>query len=158
MLYATESEKDSLDHLIVIKYVPSVGDSKRALDEYTAKIFMNGQQTFVIHNTCEDSLLAVPIMLDLILFTELLQRISVSTDAQKENNNNNQMHALLSLVSLFLKAPQVPDHAPVVNGLFQQKEALANFIKVAAGFTPTDYIAMVSQYSPHAPKRPTGHR
>lgn len=142
LLYKTESDKEKLDHLIVIKYVPSVGDSKRALDEYTAKIFMNGQQTFVVHNTCEDSLLAVPIMLDLILFTELLSRISVYSCADKENNSRSHLHALLSLVSLFLKAPQVPSYAPVINGLFQQKEALANFIKVAAGFTPTDYIAM----------------
>lgn len=65
------------DHLIVIKYVPSVGDSKRAMDEYTAKIFMNGFQTLVVHNTCEDSLLAAPIILDLILFMELIDRITI---------------------------------------------------------------------------------
>lgn len=51
-------DKNHPDHLIVIKYVPSVGDSKRALDEYTCDIHMSGTQTFVIHNTCEDSLLA----------------------------------------------------------------------------------------------------
>lgn len=28
------------DHTVVIKYVPSVGDSKRALDEYVSEIFM----------------------------------------------------------------------------------------------------------------------
>jgi myo-inositol-1-phosphate synthase len=28
------------DHVVVIKYVPSVGDSKRALDEYVSEIFM----------------------------------------------------------------------------------------------------------------------
>ncbi len=33
------------DHLVVIKYMPAVGDSKRALDEYVCKIFMNGTQT-----------------------------------------------------------------------------------------------------------------
>ncbi len=30
------------DHIVVIKYVPYVGDSKRALDEYTSEIFMGG--------------------------------------------------------------------------------------------------------------------
>jgi myo-inositol-1-phosphate synthase len=30
------------DHCVVIKYVPFVGDSKRALDEYSSSIFMNG--------------------------------------------------------------------------------------------------------------------
>lgn len=65
------------DHTIVIKYVPFVGDSKRAMDEYICSIFMGGQQTFVIHNTCEDSLLAVPLILDLTILTELFSRIKV---------------------------------------------------------------------------------
>ena len=33
------------DHTVVIKYMPAVGDNKRALDEYYAKIFMGGHQT-----------------------------------------------------------------------------------------------------------------
>lgn len=53
--------------MVVIKYVPYVGDSKRAMDEYSAEIFMGGCQTIVMHNTCEDSLLAAPIILDLVL-------------------------------------------------------------------------------------------
>ena len=50
---------DKPDHAVVIKYVPVVGDSKRALDEYYSEIFLNGKHTLVMHNTCEDSLLAV---------------------------------------------------------------------------------------------------
>ncbi|KAK4446226.1 Myo-inositol-1-phosphate synthase-domain-containing protein [Podospora aff. communis PSN243] len=30
------------DHTVVIKYMPAVGDNKRALDEYYAEIFMGG--------------------------------------------------------------------------------------------------------------------
>ena len=33
------------DHTVVIKYMPAVGDSKRALDEYHGEIFMGGHQT-----------------------------------------------------------------------------------------------------------------
>jgi myo-inositol-1-phosphate synthase len=127
------------DHLIVIKYVPTVGDSKRAMDEYTADIFMNGAQTVVVHNTCEDSLLAAPIILDLVLFMELLQRIHVKTE---EDQDFQQLDTLTSLLSLFLKAPQVPKHAPVINALFPQKEALVDFLRAAAGLPPTDYIAL----------------
>ena len=61
---------DKPDHTVVIKYVPAVGDSKRALDEYYSEIFLNGKHTLVIHNTCEDSLLAVPLILDIILFAD----------------------------------------------------------------------------------------
>jgi len=65
------------DHCVVIKYVPHVGDSKRAMDEYCSEIFMGGSNTIIMHNTCEDSLLAAPIILDLILVTELFGRIKV---------------------------------------------------------------------------------
>lgn len=41
------------DHIIVIKYVPAVGDSKRALDEYYSEILMGGRSTINIFNECE---------------------------------------------------------------------------------------------------------
>ena len=61
----------------MIKYVPYVGDSKRAMDEYTSEIFMGGTNTVVLHNTCEDSLLAAPIILDLVIVAELAERILI---------------------------------------------------------------------------------
>lgn len=67
------------DHVVVIKYVPYVGDSKRAMDEYTSEIMMGGHNTLVIHNTCEDSLLAAPLILDLVILGELCSRIKVCT-------------------------------------------------------------------------------
>ena len=45
-----------------------------------SQIFMGGRQTIVMHNTCEDSLLAAPIILDLVILAELLQRIQARTD------------------------------------------------------------------------------
>lgn len=38
---------------MVIKYVPYVGDSKRAMDEYTSELMLGGTNTLVLHNTCE---------------------------------------------------------------------------------------------------------
>lgn len=32
------------DHCVVIKYMPAVGDNKRALDEYYGEIFLGGHQ------------------------------------------------------------------------------------------------------------------
>lgn len=71
------------DHVVVIKYVPYVGDSKRAMDEYTSEIFLGGKNTIVLHNTCEDSLLAAPIILDLIILAELITRIELKKDGEK---------------------------------------------------------------------------
>ena len=62
--------------------MPYVGDSKRAMDEYTSEIFMGGKSTIVLHNTCEDSLLAAPIILDLVLLAELSSRIQLKFDGE----------------------------------------------------------------------------
>merc|ERR1712019_193054 len=72
------------DHCIVIKYIPYVADSKRAMDEYTSEIFMGGTNTIVMHNTCEDSLLATPLIYDLVILAELCQRISVKRKGDQE--------------------------------------------------------------------------
>ena len=74
----TSDLTNSLLSQVVIKYVPYVADSKRALDEYISEIFMNGSNTIVCHNTCEDSLLASPLILDLVILAELCERITVS--------------------------------------------------------------------------------
>jgi myo-inositol-1-phosphate synthase len=65
-----------------LQYIPYVGDSKRAMDEYTSEIFMGGKNTIVLHNTCEDSLLAAPIILDLVLLAELSTRIQLKAEGQ----------------------------------------------------------------------------
>ena len=67
---------------LAVQYVPYVGDSKRAMDEYTSEIFMGGRNTIVMHNTCEDSLLAAPLILDLVLLAELCSRIQLKKDGE----------------------------------------------------------------------------
>merc|ERR1712093_204685 len=62
-------------HTVVIKYMPAVGDNKRALDEYYAEIFMGGHQTISLFNVCEDSLLASPLIIDLVVIAEMFTRI-----------------------------------------------------------------------------------
>lgn len=69
-------------HFSLLQYIPYVGDSKRAMDEYTSEIFMGGKNTIVLHNTCEDSLLAAPIILDLVLLAELSTRIQLKAEGQ----------------------------------------------------------------------------
>jgi len=118
------------DHVVVIKYVPFVRDSKRAMDEYTSSIFMNGLNTLVIHNTCEDSLLAAPLMIDLVVMTELCTRIQYKTD---ETSEFDSFHPVLSLLSYMLKAPMVPANTPVVNALFKQQRFITNVLSICAG-------------------------
>ena len=85
------------DHVVVIKYVPNVGDSKRAMDEYMSEIFMGGHNTISMHNTCEDSLLAAPIILDLVLLAELTGRIQVHHCLCHMSTTSIQCYALSCL-------------------------------------------------------------
>ncbi|CAF1154990.1 unnamed protein product [Adineta ricciae] len=118
------------DHVVVIKYVPFVKDSKRAMDEYISSIFMNGLSTIAIHNTCEDSLLASPLIIDLVILTELMTRITYKTNNQDEYQS---FESVLSILSYLLKAPLVPPGTPVINALFKQHRCITNILSACAG-------------------------
>lgn len=133
ILYSKKNEKP--DHCVVIKYVPNVKDSKRAMDEYTSKIFMNGINTIVLHNTCEDSLLAAPIIIDLIIFTELFQRIEWKLTYNKQGKFK-KFDSILTILSFLLKAPLVPNKTPLINALFKQRACIENILRACCGLPP----------------------
>lgn len=133
------------EHVVVIKYVPYVGDSKRAMDEYTSEIMMGGHNTLVIHNTCEDSLLATPLILDLVIIAELCSRIHL----KKEKSSSAEWTSskpVLSLLSYLLKAPIVPSGSPVVNSLFRQRSAIENILRACIGLTPISHMALEQRF------------
>lgn len=111
------------DHCVVIKYIPAVGDSKRAIDEYTSDIFMGGKQTISVYNVCEDSLLATPVMLDLILVTDYMMRF------RKEYSE-----PVLQELSLFFKAPLPNPRGEVVNIFRRQHQMLERGLESLGGF------------------------
>lgn len=127
---------ESPDHCVVIKYVPYVKDSKRALDEYVSEIFMGGQNTISMHNTCEDSLLATPLMIDLVVLTELMQRIQFRKVG--EQDEFSKFGAVLSILSYLLKAPMVKKGGVVVNALFRQRVAIENVLRACVGLGSDD--------------------
>merc|ERR1711972_989032 len=119
------------DHVVVIKYLPFVGDSKRAMDEYTSRIVMN--------NTCEDSLLAAPLILDLFVLTEVSQRITLR---EQGAGKFRTMHPVLSLLSYLTKAPIVPPGTPVVNALFKQRDCMVNLFRACVGLQPDNHMLL----------------
>lgn len=129
------------DHVVVIKYVPYVGDSKRAMDEYTSEIMMGGHNTLVIHNTCEDSLLATPLILDLVILAELSARIQLRS-AEKELAPWVPFKPVLSLLSYLCKAPLVPTGSQVVNSLFRQRAAIENILRGCIGLPPISHLSL----------------
>jgi myo-inositol-1-phosphate synthase len=117
--------------------VPFVGDSKRALDEYTSQIFMNGVNTISSYNICEDSLLAVPIMIDMLVLGELFSRMRIDGKA---------MGPVLSYLSFFFKAPITNHPEYIVNSFTRQRQTLVNFLKAAAGICPDDQTLLTFQF------------
>ncbi|KAL3906048.1 MAG: hypothetical protein SGILL_009435 [Bacillariaceae sp.] len=136
-------EDEHPDHIVVIKHVPYVGDSKRAMDEYTSEIFMGGKNTIVMHNTCEDSLLATPLIYDLVILGELCERISVKKEGAADWET---FHPVLSLLSYMLKAPLVPNGAPVVNALFTQRQAIINVMRACLGLAPENHMTLEHRF------------
>jgi myo-inositol-1-phosphate synthase len=126
-----------IDHTVVIKYIPFVGDSKRALDEYNSQIFLGGVNTIESYNICEDSLLAAPIMIDIVLTAELLTRISV---------DGKSLGPILSYLSFFFKAPITNKKGYVINNLTRQRQMLVNFMKACAGYGTEDETLMSFNY------------
>lgn len=135
------------DHVVVIKYVPFVSDSKRAMDEYTSRIFMNGMNTIVMHNTCEDSLLAAPLILDLAILAEFFTRVSWKTEKYTEFQS---LHPVLSILGYLTKAPLVPPNTPVINALAKQRAAIENVLRALIGLAPENSMMLEHRAIPRS--------
>lgn len=127
------------DHTVVIKYVPSVGDSKRAIDEYECDIFMGGRQSIAVYNVCEDSFLASPLIIDLVVLAELMTRVEYKTEDMTKFSG---FHSVLSILSYMLKAPMVSPNTPVVNALARQRTAIENILRACVGLAPNNEMGL----------------
>jgi myo-inositol-1-phosphate synthase len=113
------------------------------MDEYTSEIMLGGHNTIVIHNTCEDSLLATPIILDLVILAELCSRITFKrADSDNSDEEFSGFHSVLSILSYLCKAPLVPHGTPVVNALFRQRVAIENILRACLSLPPEDNMLL----------------
>lgn len=133
-------ETEHPDHCVVIKYMPAVGDNKRALDEYYGEIFLGGHQTISIFNVCEDSLLASPLIIDLVLVAEMMTRITWRPSGADDQYKG--FHSVLSVLSFMLKAPLVPPGTPVVNALAKQRSCMNNVFRAVLGLEPENDMTL----------------
>lgn len=121
---------DTVDHCIVIKYMPAVGDTKIAMDEYYSELMLGGHNRLSISNVCEDSLLATPLIIDLVVMAEFLTRVSYSAVGANEGQS---LYPILGYLSYWLKAPLTRKGFQTINGLNKQKQGLENFLKILVG-------------------------
>jgi myo-inositol-1-phosphate synthase len=86
---------------------------------------MGGINTISSYNICEDSLLATPILIDMVILGELFTRMEI---------NGEKLGPVLSYLSFFFKAPITNHNEYVINSFSRQRESLVNLLKVAAGY------------------------
>lgn len=131
-----------IDHCIVIKYLPAVGDGKVAMDDYYSELTLGGRNRIMVSNICEDSLLATPILMDLVLLAELMTRITYTDSQSGDADSYQTMYSIMSLLSFSLKAPLAKKGRDAVNAISRQRNGLANFMKALIGLPPNDDVAI----------------
>ncbi|PWN18955.1 putative myo-inositol 1-phosphate synthase [Microstroma glucosiphilum] len=135
-----------IDHCIVIKYLPAVGDGKVAMDDYYSELTLGGRNRIMVSNICEDSLLATPILMDLVLLAELMTRITYTDgDSANAEESYKTMYTIMSLLSFSLKAPLAKKGREAVNAISRQRNGLANFMKGLIGLPPNDDVLLESR-------------
>lgn len=127
------------DHVVVVKYVPFLGDSKRDVSEYTSETFMDVHYTTVMHNECLDSALCAPLILDLAVFLELFARVTYRTGDAGEFQ---PMSPVMSVLSFFMKIPRTPSSESIVNALGRQKACIENLLRALVGLAPESNLML----------------
>lgn len=88
---------------------------------------------------CEDSLLASPLIIDLVVIAELMTRIQWRTQG---DGDFKSFHSVLSVLSYMLKAPLTPPGTPVINALGKQRAALVNIFRACVGLEPENDMTL----------------
>ncbi|OAV95646.1 hypothetical protein, variant [Puccinia triticina 1-1 BBBD Race 1] len=98
-----------------------------------------GRNKIVISNvTCQDSLLAIPLILDLVIITKLLTRVQYRKPSGNatEESDVQKLYPVLSLLSSMLKASLVRPGPDVINGAARQRAAIDHFLMALLGLQP----------------------
>ncbi|XP_022255046.1 inositol-3-phosphate synthase 1-B-like isoform X2 [Limulus polyphemus] len=112
--------------------------------EYHLELGIEGLNTIVVYNTCKDFLLASPILLDLIILTELCQRIIFRVgDSLKFQSFNS----VLSVLGYLCKVPLMTRKAPVINTLYRQRKCIENILRACLGLAPENNMSLESKLS-----------
>jgi myo-inositol-1-phosphate synthase len=95
-------------------------------------------------NVCEDSLLASPLIIDLVLLAEMMTRIQwkASSNTGTATKEYKSFHSVLSILSYMLKAPLTPPGTPVINSLAKQRAALTNIFRACVGLEPENDMTL----------------
>ena len=115
-------------HKVRINYYPPRNDNKEGWDNIDIFGWMGYPMQIKINFLCRDSILAAPLLLDLVLLSDLAARAG--------------RYGIQRFLSFFLKSPMhdfTKNEVPV-NNLFQQYTMLKNAIREMGGYEPDEEI------------------
>ena len=107
-------------HKVRINYYPPRGDEKEAWDNIDLFGWMGYPMTIKVNFLCRDSILAAPLALDLVLFSDVALRAGLS--------------GIQEWMSFYCKAPMHKDGEKPVHDLFKQFAMLKNKIRELGGY------------------------
>lgn len=113
-------------HKVRINYYPPRKDNKEAWDNIDIFGWMGYPMEIKVNFLCRDSILAAPIALDLVLFSDLALRAG--------------MYGIQTWLSFFCKSPMHDNEHESVHDLFQQWRIVKQAIREMAGEKDSDYL------------------
>ncbi len=106
-------------HKVRINYYPPKGDDKESWDNIDIFGWLGYKMQIKVNFLCKDSILAAPVVLDLVLFIDLAHRA--------------QMKGIQEWLSFYFKSPQTLQGLPPIHDIFQQKIKLENTLRHLMG-------------------------
>jgi myo-inositol-1-phosphate synthase len=106
---------EDLYHKVRINYYPPRGDNKESWDNIDIVGWLGYPMQIKINFLCRDSILAAPVLLDLVLFIDLAQRC--------------EMFGVQEWLSFFWKSPMTAPGLQPENDLFIQQTKLKNTLR-----------------------------
>ena len=119
-------------HKVAIDYYPPRGDSKEGWDCVDIFGWLGYSMQIKIDFLCRDSILAAPIVLDLVLFTDLAQRAG--------------MHGIQEWLSFYFKSPQCAANLYPEHDLFIQSMKLKNTLRYLMGEEQITHLGLDYYY------------
>lgn len=117
-----------LYHKVRINYYPPRGDDKEGWDNIDIFGWLNYKMQIKVDFLCKDSILAAPIVLDLVLFMDLAQRA--------------EMKGIQEWLSFYFKAPQTKEGLEPMHDIFLQKIKLENTLRYLMGETLITHLGL----------------
>ena len=119
-------------HKVVISYYPPRGDEKEGWDSIDIFGWLGYPMQVKVNFLCRDSILAAPIVLDLVLFMDLAQR--------------SAMTGIQEWLSFYFKSPQCAPNLYPEHDLFIQLKKLKNTLRYLMGEDQITHLGLDYYY------------